>query len=943
MAEHGTIRISAPKPNTAASAVPRRILQRKCACAGFAAECERCAQPLRLQRRSTSDDRGPIGDAPPIVHDVLASPGRPLDSQTRSFMEPRFGRSFADVRVHTDEQAAASARAVHAHAYTVGNNIAFASNAYALHSSTGRRLLAHELAHVVQQSSHGPEPGLMHEHEADRAADGVLAGHDVRIGRTASTAVQRQEAPAAEEPVPSYIGNRAVAFITDMLPLGTTARIASAALSGLTTGAIKELKGGGKGAVLFKAIKGFKAKNIPEVMVGYTAGAIQGVVSPITDLFSLAQFVEHMGRLAVNFLSGPLAKHKDLVDDIKNLLPTSASLTTALSTSFAKFKEHPLDTIGAIMAAPFNMSVAAEKKAFQFGAQHGREMIDSMVEPVDAEKKKPEAPSAPKSKGFLDRIAETFSAGHDAVINVAWAKMGEKVGYAVGWAVINAAMLIFSEGIGNALVEGAAALGEFSKTLGVFARVVEGISDVMAGVGKAIAAVEKLVNMVMGALLKPLEPILKPFLGPFGDFLKGLQGFLRKLFGVAEKEAAPVAKAATAGAAAIADDAAKIVHPPPVRPPTAHAPATGSPTTHPPTTHVTTEPIPTAQAPTAEPSARPPAREAAEPAHPSQVEPAPVEGPHRGEPVAPQPSPGRETPGAASAREHPEKAPATPEPGKVLAEKPAADGHHVQVTPEGIEQCSAPPCPILRRMYQRELADNPILGERLDHAERIRFLDPEGSAELAAEIQKDLVKLRKAAGPGARQRVTPYERELGTQPGAEEAAARRELEADVNKRLPEGSRTATVRTERSEAGRAQNRAAAREGEIVDPEIEYRIDLPDNVRQRAGLPARSSNAPTKGTFKPDDIKFYGKEGENYLFIDHKHVGTVWEDSFYSSAAARPKIRAMLERDLRIGEALQPRCKGFAYTTDDPNLAKLLTEEIIEMRIRFPAAKDLLHAP
>jgi hypothetical protein len=550
MAEHATTRARAVTPLPTGNP-PSRVLQRKCACASAGTECERCAQPLRLQRRSISTDRAPMGDAPSIVHDVLASPGRPLDAQTRSYMETRFGRSFADVRIHTDEQAAAAARAVTAHAYTVGNSVAFASHAFSPHSPAGQRLLAHELAHVVQQSSSGATPGLAHEQEADRAADDVLAGQNVRIGQTSGAAIQREEAPSAEaapaeEPVRSFIGNRVVAFVTDMLPFGTTARIASGALSGLTTGAVKELRGGGKGAVLFRAIKGFRPENVPDVMIGYTAGAIQGVVSPVTDLFKLGQLVEHIVRIGANFLSGPMARHKDLVNDLNNLLPTAASLSGALAKSFAAFREHPLDTITALIAAPFNLSVTAEKRAYQFGVEHGREMIDSMVEPVDTTKKKPEAAPQQKPEGFLDRAAAFFGAAHDRLVQGAWTKMGEKIGYAVGWAVINAAMLIFSEGIGNAMVEGAAALAKFGETLGAFGKLITGMAEVLAGVGKAVAAVEKLINSAMGLLLKPFEKLLKPFLVPFGKFLQDLGAFLRKFLGFAEKEGATLATEAVA-------------------------------------------------------------------------------------------------------------------------------------------------------------------------------------------------------------------------------------------------------------------------------------------------------------------------------------------------------------------------------------------------------------
>lgn len=114
--------------------------------------------------------------APPIVDDVLRSPGRPLDPATRDAMEARLGHDFRDVRVHADATSAESAAAVGAKAYTVGRDVVFGANRFAPHTGTGERLLAHELTHVIQQRnarrvSSEPIPigdvDTPHEHEAD--------------------------------------------------------------------------------------------------------------------------------------------------------------------------------------------------------------------------------------------------------------------------------------------------------------------------------------------------------------------------------------------------------------------------------------------------------------------------------------------------------------------------------------------------------------------------------------------------------------------------------------------------------------------------------------------------------------------------------------------------------------------------------------------------------
>jgi hypothetical protein len=113
------------------------------------------AQPIVQRSPLTpgpSPTEGETSGVPPIVHDVLRSSGQPLDAATRAFMEPRFGHDFGQVRVHTDAKAVESARAVKALAYTVEKDVVFGAGQYEPETNEGRRLLAHELTHVVQQA-----------------------------------------------------------------------------------------------------------------------------------------------------------------------------------------------------------------------------------------------------------------------------------------------------------------------------------------------------------------------------------------------------------------------------------------------------------------------------------------------------------------------------------------------------------------------------------------------------------------------------------------------------------------------------------------------------------------------------------------------------------------------------------------------------------------------
>jgi pyrrolidone-carboxylate peptidase len=139
-----------------------RLLQRKCDCGNHTSggQCESCrkADDGGLQRAAIGSP--PVGDMPPIVYDVLRSPGEPLKAETRALMEQRFEQDFSRVRVHTDQQAADSARAVDALAYTVGNNVVFGSGLFQPRSVSGQQLLAHELTHVIQQSTNAPSISL---------------------------------------------------------------------------------------------------------------------------------------------------------------------------------------------------------------------------------------------------------------------------------------------------------------------------------------------------------------------------------------------------------------------------------------------------------------------------------------------------------------------------------------------------------------------------------------------------------------------------------------------------------------------------------------------------------------------------------------------------------------------------------------------------------------
>jgi hypothetical protein len=182
------------------SPAPSGVLQRKCACGQhtIGGECEECKKNKTLQRRSTGSSAPDL--VPPIVHEVLRSPGQPLDAATRAFFEPRFGQDFSRVRVHTDAHAAESARAVAAFAYTVGRDIVFSNGQFNIRCFADRQLLTHELAHVVQQTGAiGVQPLRVgsssdeFEREADLAASRSIHGEALGSPSRTGPVLQRQE------------------------------------------------------------------------------------------------------------------------------------------------------------------------------------------------------------------------------------------------------------------------------------------------------------------------------------------------------------------------------------------------------------------------------------------------------------------------------------------------------------------------------------------------------------------------------------------------------------------------------------------------------------------------------------------------------------------------------------------------------------------------------
>jgi hypothetical protein len=169
-------------------------------------KCEGCEEEEKktLQRKRRSEtvaardtearvepghETGGYGDAGTLVERALGDAGSPMDAATRDFMEAKFGRDFGDVRIHTGSTAGQSARAVDALAYTLGSNVVFRSGEYSPGTESGRRLLAHELTHVIQQTGSGTAAGFA----------GSPAFAAPAVSRFAPTTIMREPPPLETE------------------------------------------------------------------------------------------------------------------------------------------------------------------------------------------------------------------------------------------------------------------------------------------------------------------------------------------------------------------------------------------------------------------------------------------------------------------------------------------------------------------------------------------------------------------------------------------------------------------------------------------------------------------------------------------------------------------------------------------------------------------------
>lgn len=204
------LRTPDPAPALAAGSLSGCPDEHVCRCPGGCPP-EGCGDDA-LYRRPWGARQGNVGAAeaggPPQLDAATASAiqarrvaGQPLPPVARSFFERRLGAALTQVRVHTDSAAAALTRRVRARAFTVGQDVFFGAGEYAPTTLDGRRLLAHELAHVLQQSGphHHPTSGS----QSSRGHGMMHATEDATSGRTLESSSRHAYLPASDAAVPN--------------------------------------------------------------------------------------------------------------------------------------------------------------------------------------------------------------------------------------------------------------------------------------------------------------------------------------------------------------------------------------------------------------------------------------------------------------------------------------------------------------------------------------------------------------------------------------------------------------------------------------------------------------------------------------------------------------------------------------------------------------------
>jgi hypothetical protein len=502
------------------------------------------AGPARRPRPAAAADR-----------DVIPGGSR-LSAADQAFFGAAFGADFSRVRVHADDQAAASADAANADAFTLGHDVFFAEGRYAPATQAGRVLLGHELAHVIQQErggGAGAADDASAQLDANQAGRAAAAGGPAAVtaARPVGLARQAAESPQAPAGAAAEAGPRIEAAIVrrvlGALGLGSTAGPVAVEF---VRGMFGQLATEHIGGTLWAHLSVMSSGDAGQLGKGFGIGLGEGLFSPLTDLFGLAVFGERVLGMERMLLVSVLASKGDLSAAAQWLAQEAAALSPDFRAALTRLKsQSAAETAAAILELPDAMTGVAVQKAHEFGVDAAKQIAAAMDSPWHpAQDEKQEA-----APGFLDAPLAWLQAKAGAleskVINTPWAEFGKKIGFGIGMVAIQLVLFVFTDGLGNAIEKVGAALGRVGSLLGRLGTGIGAaaarVAEFIGAVGKGVTVVEEGIGLILGKLLKPFEPLLKPVV----RLLEDLKGFLRKLLGVPEKEIVTALEGAGAKAA----------------------------------------------------------------------------------------------------------------------------------------------------------------------------------------------------------------------------------------------------------------------------------------------------------------------------------------------------------------------------------------------------------
>ena len=413
--------------------------------------------PLRIQRFSgNTNSEGDV--APTSVDRVLASSGKPLEPTLRQDMEHGFRHDFTQVRVHTGEAAEQSSKDVNANAYTVGNNIVFRTGHYAPETQQGRRLFAHELTHVIQQSGTNRGDANLQREEAS-TEDTKPRDESLGMYEEGTIDVLATTASIGAPMLKPVIKGGAVGFYTEVRHQ------------------VKEGKGD-------KFIERFKKLLVsPSDMLaygkGYLWGILQGLWSPVQGIIDIVKLAWKLQQWQMETLVNVIKNFHEIATMQGSLIDRFSKLGGKAKGFFEGIKNNAVDFIsrlmGAISGGVFDLAKSGGHKA-------GQAIFN-----------------------FLDKP---------------WGEIGEGIGTVVGTVLIEVIMAAFSGGIGNAVTKVGQVLDKVAPTLMKGVRFIASeLGTIIKEIHVVIETVKAGLAKAGRSILKGMEEFIGEVGGIFDDLI----------------------------------------------------------------------------------------------------------------------------------------------------------------------------------------------------------------------------------------------------------------------------------------------------------------------------------------------------------------------------------------------------------------------------------------